>query len=141
MGGGDDRVRETRFACELPLEWWAGIEHLLVAVRRAVDSGARLRLTLTEDGPELERIRFAVHDLELVDLVHHGLDPAAACTLVPVIWSGHRLRELPRGAVIASDVAPIRRLGAGRADLTLVPPRDTAALADAIVAFTGSVDR
>ncbi|MEM1176943.1 MAG: glycosyltransferase family 4 protein [Acidobacteriota bacterium] len=51
------------------LSWLKGFEDVLLAVRRLRDRGHDVELDLLGDGPDRQRLRFAVHDLGLDDVV------------------------------------------------------------------------
>ena len=51
------------------LDWRKDYEHALLALRRALDLGADLRLDLIGDGPDRQHLLYAVDDLGLTDRV------------------------------------------------------------------------
>ena len=53
------------------LNWWKGYEYSLAAVARLRESGVAVAYEIAGDGPksEVQRIRFAIEDLELSDCV------------------------------------------------------------------------
>lgn len=51
------------------LVWRKDYEHALLALRKAVDLGADLELTIVGDGPDRQHVEFTVHDLDLGDRV------------------------------------------------------------------------
>ena len=51
------------------LTWTKDYEHALLAIRKAIDAGADLRLDLIGDGPDRQHLQFAVDDLALTDRV------------------------------------------------------------------------
>ncbi|MEO1366940.1 MAG: glycosyltransferase [Acidobacteriota bacterium] len=58
-----------RLAAAGGLSWLKGFEDLLLAVRRLRDRGHDVELDLMGDGPDRQRLRFAVHDLGLEEVV------------------------------------------------------------------------
>lgn len=51
------------------LNWIKNYEHALLALRRAIDAGADIRLDLVGDGPDRSHLQFAIDDLELGERV------------------------------------------------------------------------
>lgn len=58
-----------QLVCTARVEWAAGDNYLLVAVRRLLDAGINLTLTSPSDGPAGEQVRYAFDAPELVALV------------------------------------------------------------------------
>ena len=59
------------------LHWKKGLEYALLAVRRLLDQGYLIRYDILGSGSDEERLRFAIHDLELGDYVRLlGSQPA-----------------------------------------------------------------
>lgn len=60
------------------LKWHKDYEHALLALRKALDGGADLRLDLIGEGPDRQHLQFTIDDLGLVDRVRLlGRRPAA----------------------------------------------------------------
>ena len=144
-----------RLACVAPLHWTAGLEYLLVALRRLLDSGLDASLDLYGEGPARAATLFAVSDLGLGERValrpHEGtaalaraLGAADVCALAAVEdrpWPG-ALEAMACGLpVVASDGPSVRdAVRPGREGL-LVPARDPAALAEAVVELASDPSR
>jgi glycosyltransferase involved in cell wall biosynthesis len=128
-----------RIASVGPLHWSAGHEHAVVAAARLEMPFA---LQVVGDGPGREEILFAAFDLGIEDRVTITTDPAPAdVVVVPAVedraWTG-ALQALAEGVpLVASDLPTLRELGAP----VLVPPRDPAALAEAIGAAAAGAPR
>jgi glycosyltransferase involved in cell wall biosynthesis len=128
-----------RIASVGPLHWSAGHEHAVVAAARLETP---FGLQVVGDGPAREEIRFAAFDLGIEDRVTITADPAPAdVVVVPAVedraWAG-ALQALAEGVpLVASDLPTLRELGAP----VLVPPRDPAALAEAIGAAVAEAPR
>ena len=50
--------------------WTKGHEYALLAIRRLVDSHVAVRFDIVGDGPERQRLLYAIHDLDLEHFVH-----------------------------------------------------------------------
>ena len=126
-----------RAACEGPLHWSLGGEYALVALRRAADAGADVRLDFVGDGPDRERLLFAACDLGLAERVRFrppgsGLAGAQLLILPAVVDGDWPVLERARAAglaVLCSDLPGLR----SRCRTALrVAPRDPEALAEAL---------
>jgi colanic acid/amylovoran biosynthesis glycosyltransferase len=71
------------------LVWKKGYEYALVAVRKLLDKGVDCRYTIVGDGPYLEALSFARHQLGLDGVVH---------------FAGSLTREEVRSRMLAADV-------------------------------------
>jgi glycosyltransferase involved in cell wall biosynthesis len=126
-----------RVASVGPLHWSAGHEHAVVAAARL---GAQL--LVVGEGPAREEILFAAFDLGIEDRVTITTAPAPAdVVVVPAVedraWPA-ALQALADGVpLVASDLPTLRELAVP----SLVPPRDPAALAQAITAGRASPPR
>jgi glycosyltransferase involved in cell wall biosynthesis len=129
--------RVLRVASVGPLHWSAGHEHAVVAAARL---GAQL--LVVGEGPAREEILFAAFDLGIEDRVTITTAPAPAdVVVVPAVedraWPA-ALQALADGVpLVASDLPTLRELAVP----SLVPPRDPAALAEAITAGRASPPR
>ncbi len=150
VGGpvASDRGERPRPALSLlavsPLRWEAGYDDLLVAVRRLVDRGVDVGLTIDADGPARERVLFNRHDLGLTSRVHLGPagggrhDVCACPTLTERPWP-EVIATLPHvdrvvtteGSWLAEALPADRR--------RLVPRRDPERLADALAGEGGGM--
>ena len=131
-GGG-----HVRLTSPVAIEWQAGHEYVLIAVRRVLDAGVGVTLSLPDDGPERERVRFTEIDLDLLDVVTHDGGPADIALVAPLVAAAAPA-ALPPGPVVVTDVGGLPALAADRTDSRVVPPRDPAALAAGIVELTGT---
>ena len=122
-----------RLASIGPLHWSAGHEHAVVAAAALIARGTEVALRIVGDGPAREAVLFAAFDLGIEDAVTIVADvPPADVIVVPAVedraWTGLLHAQACGIPAVVSDLPTLRELGAE----TLVPPRDPAALADAI---------
>ena len=130
-----------RIVCAAPLDWQAGHEHALMALRAARDQGIAARMEIRGDGPLRDAVVFTIDDLGLSDAVTIAppLDPAglrgrlagASAFLLAAVtdaaWA-EPIEAMAAGVpVVATDVPTLREL-IGDGGL-LTPARDPAALA------------
>ena len=127
--------------------WRKGLEYALLAVRRLRDHGVPVRFDIIGDGPEMQRLLYTIHDLELeACVVRHGRlkppDVAARLAEADVFL----LTSLSEGIanavleamacglpVVTTDVGGMAEaISAGVAGF-LVPPRDDRATAAALL--------
>ena len=71
-----------RILCRGPLDWTLGSEYLLLALRGLLDRGVEATLCIAGDGPERERILFAIEDLKLGDVARVVSDPVDPADLL-----------------------------------------------------------
>lgn len=129
------------------LDWKKDYELAIAAVRKAVDAGCDLRLTLVGDGPDRAHLRFAVDDMGLsdrVDLVGR-MDPGEVAerladadiflhTSYTEGISNAVLEAMATGLpVITTDAGGMSEAVRDRIDGRVVPVRDASAVADALV--------
>lgn len=137
-----------------------GLDVAIDAMATATRSSARLALAIVGDGPEEQSLAGRIEARGLGDSVrmlgwkshehHEAYYRHASIGLLPFLSTEHIEITLPNklfdymGAalpVIATDVAPLRRIidetGAG----VLVPPGDAAALSDALVSLAADPER
>jgi colanic acid/amylovoran biosynthesis glycosyltransferase len=86
------------------LEWRKGLEYSLLAFRRLRDAGIDARYTIIGDGPERQRVRYAVHDLELQD---------------HVTLAGRRSPDEVRATLAGADALMLTSLTEGIANVAL----------------------
>jgi glycosyltransferase involved in cell wall biosynthesis len=135
-----------RLACPAPLHWSAGLEYLLVALRRVLDRGVDVFLDLHGEGPFHDGFLFTASDLEILPRVTlhpqrsrqallDVLRSADACVLAGVEdrpWVGV-LEAMACGLpVIATDGPSVRDAVRPGREGVLVPARDPEALAGAL---------
>ena len=135
-----------RLVCPAPLHWTAGLEYVVVALRRLVDAGLDPRLEVRGEGPARDVVLFTASDLGVLDRVavrppgapeSRALALAAADVVLlgPVEdrpWPG-LLEAMACGRpVVATDGPSARDAVPSAAEGTLVPSRDPAALAAAV---------
>lgn len=58
-----------RLVCTAPLDWVAGYDHLLMAIRRLLDKGVDVHLMIPAGGPADEQVRYDIADLSLSKVV------------------------------------------------------------------------
>jgi glycosyltransferase involved in cell wall biosynthesis len=137
-----------------------GLTHAVEAMALVRDTAPELGFAIVGDGPEEKVLAAQIKSLGLHDSVrllgwkghedHEAYYRHAAIGLLPFLSTEHINITLPNklfdymGAalpVVATDVRPLRRIleetGAG----VLVPPADSAALADALVALAANPAR
>lgn len=127
-----------RLVCTAPLGWAAGQTYALVALRRLIDRGVDVRLALSGEGPDRERVLFTVADLGLESHVEVGgatLERAGVFVL-PAVYDGGwpEARE-----AVAAGVPLVASRLAGLADLdaVFVPSHDPSALAETVAHLVG----
>jgi glycosyltransferase involved in cell wall biosynthesis len=128
------------------LHWKKGIEFALLAVRALVDRGFDVHYEILGGGEDEERLRFAIHDLQLaghVSMVGRKSSSEVRAALeradvyvLPSVSEGlsnaaleAMAMELPVVAATAGGMAEAITDGV---DGMLVPPRDPAAIADRV---------
>ena len=129
-----------RLASVGPLHWSAGHEHAVAATALLLAGGTAVELRVVGgDGPARDAILFAAFDLGIERAVAVSTATSAPRRCAPTSWSSARSRTAPGPgcctrspaacpvAATAADYA--RELGVP----ALVPPRDPAALAGAIL--------
>ena len=133
------------------LRWHKGYEFSVVAAARAVQAGVKVQYAIVGDGDERERLEFAIRELGLEDVVTlegaKAPDEVAAMLarsdvlLLPSIDEGIAnavLEGMASGLpVIVSDTGGMREAVADGVEGFVVPVRDPAAMADAIVRLAG----
>jgi glycosyltransferase involved in cell wall biosynthesis len=149
------RTESLRLTCCAPLHWTAGLEYVVVALRRLVDRGLDARIDVLGDGPARDAALFTASDLGILDRVDvraAGSPPERARALrgadiglfAPVEdrpWTG-LLEALACGLpVVAADGASIRDAVRPGVEGELVAARDPAALADAVAGLAADPER
>jgi glycosyltransferase involved in cell wall biosynthesis len=126
-------VEPGRIACTTPLDWAGGQTYALAALRQVLDRGIDVRLALAAEGPDRERVLFTIADLYLGDRVELGGAELgrAAVFVLPAVYDGAWPEALDARAAGIPVVAS-RLPGLADLDAVFVPPRDPAALADAL---------
>lgn len=131
-----------KLVCTAPLEWTSGYDYLLVTVRRLLDAGVDVALTIAADGPADQQVRYDIADMALGDTVTLTSRASCAAALAEAdLFTLAALRGQSAGLVreamaarlpvVAFDVPGLGQL----VDQTvgaLVPRRDTDALVGAI---------
>jgi glycosyltransferase involved in cell wall biosynthesis len=124
-----------RVASVGPLHWTVAHEDVIVAVSRLLATGTRVELRVVGAGPLREAVLFAAFDLrvEAAVTIADGAVPPADVIVVPAVedraWPG-LIHALASGVpAVATDLPTAREIDGA----ALVPPRDSAALAEAIV--------
>jgi len=126
-------VASGRLVSTAPLDWAGGQTYALEAVKQLLERGVDVRLALSAEGPDRERILFTAADLDLgsrVELGGAALEGAHVFVL-PAVYDGTwpEAREaLGAGVPVVASRLP----GLADLDAVFVPPRDPAALADSI---------
>jgi glycosyltransferase involved in cell wall biosynthesis len=137
------------------LHWKKGHHHVLAALRLVRDAGVDAQLEIVGDGPELEALAFARHQLGLDDQVTltGGLDREAAWATLATghvfvhgavtEGFGNAVLEAQAAAlpVVCTDAEGLAENIAPGVTGVLVPRRDPAALAAAIVELAGDPER
>lgn len=121
-----------------------GLEHLLRAVSLLGADRARVRVLLAGDGPLLEPLTHLAADLGVLDTVRFlgfrsdigDLLSAADIVVLPSLWEGlsvSLLEAMAAGrAVVTTSIGSNREVTRDGAVVSLVPPKDPAALATAV---------
>ena len=121
-----------------------GLEHLLRAVSLLGTDRARVRVLLAGDGPLLEPLTHLAADLGVLDTVRFlgfrsdigDLLSAADIVVLPSLWEGlsvSLLEAMAAGrAVVTTSIGSNREVTRDGAVVSLVPPKDPAALATAV---------
>lgn len=136
------------------LIWVKGAEYLLLALRRVVDLGVEANLTLVGDGQERDRILFGAHDLGLTDRVRLagwvspdelvGLLRRADAFAFPTLSDGfgNALIEAMSCAlpVVTTNAGGMVEAVCDGREGFVVPARDPAAMADALVRLARDPD-
>jgi colanic acid/amylovoran biosynthesis glycosyltransferase len=147
--GGPPHDGTLRLAAVGHLRWEKGYDYALAAVRRLADAGLPVRLDVVGGGFDRRRTAYAVADLGLADRVNlHGATDAAKVRellrrahvlLHASVTEGLPVAVLEAMAcgvpVVATDCGGTREAVADGVEGIVVPPRDPAALAEAVEAL------
>lgn len=130
-----------QLVCTAPLEWNAGYDYLLVALRRLIDADVEIHLTIAADGPADQHVRYDIADMALgaaVTRMPMGSPTALVAADVFVLTAvrgdhTYLVREamtarLPVVAFDAPELVPLVDPAVG----ALVPRRDTDTLIQVI---------
>lgn len=130
-----------QLVCTADVEWAAGYDYLLLAVRRLLDTGVNVHLTIPLYGPADQQVRYDIADMALgaaVTRMSTSSSTALAAADVFALTAVRGVRApLVRAAmaarlpVVAFDAPELAAL-VDEATGTLVPPRDACAFAQAI---------
>ena len=137
------------------LDWRFGGEYALLAIRRLLSEGARLQWEILGDGPDRERLLFAIHDLELRDVVSISTPrsedetrnrlASASWFLLPALQDGeppHLHKALSQGLpVVCSGLLTVPDGLRENPNVKLVAPRDVGALTAALGELVGRPNR
>ncbi len=127
------------------LDWRSGHEYALDAVRSLIDRGLAIHYTIVGNGPFLEAVGFARHEMGLTDVVDVILDPSrgrealetADVFLLAAVsdGAGHALQEAIDAGIpcICTDALGLTRVPEASHHCRIVPRRDKYAIADAII--------
>lgn len=139
-------------ARQYPRKRIADLLHALPAVRRAVP---RVRAVIVGDGPEHARLQCLAHQLHLGDCVHlpgalpddalRRLYQRADIFCLPSVQEGFGIVFLEAMAsalpIVATTAAAVPEVVPQQQAGVLVPPRNSAALADALIALLHDEER
>lgn len=131
------------------LIWRKGLEYLLQAIRLVLDRGTDVHLEIIGDGPELQRVRYTINDLDLTDRVTlRGQIMPADVVRVLQRADVFVLSSLSEGIsnavleamscalpVVTTQVGGMREAVTDGVEGFVVPPRDPAAMAEAMIAL------
>jgi colanic acid/amylovoran biosynthesis glycosyltransferase len=144
----------VRFVSTGALTWGKGWEYLLLAVKYALNSGCQICLDIIGEGPDRQRVEYAIYDLGLSHNVSllgslppttvrnrlQGADVFVLASLSEGI-SNAALEGMACGLpVVTTDCGGMTEAVADGEEGFVVPTRDSAGLAEAIVKFASDTE-